>query len=396
MRSVAPSIGGRLARAWRMLGLAVLLAGASPAPAEPTFESLADAKALAVVPTRPEIGRGLAHSQPHDLAASVRAREQCQVTAAAGELCEVVRLNDQRITTGAEIRARVPKEPHPLFLWRYRGDRNVVYLAGSIHILKPSLYPLPQQLDDAFQRSDYLVLEVNVASFDLEEMQRRTMAHARLPDQQTLADVLPAPLHQRLDRHLGAFGMTAAMLSRAKPAMVMNHVVVSRLLTLGYLPDSGLESHFLSRRSGQEILELESLDAQLELLFDQPLATQIQLLAETLDMEAGIEPLLAGLLVAWLSGNDAEFLELFKAQSGDSPLSRDFTRKLLDERNHTMAERIRGYLTDDSAEPASYFVLVGAAHLVGDQGIVQLLARHGIHGERVLSNERIGTTEETP
>lgn len=369
----------------------LLLAGASAALAQPAYESLPQNKALAVSPTRPDTVIGLAYGEASELVASVQAQERCQAAADPGEVCELVRLNGQQVTTGAEILARVPREPHPLFLWRYQRGATVVYLAGSIHILKPTLYPLPAPLVQAFDRADYLVLEVDVSALGQDEILRRTRAHAELPGQQTLADVLPAPLYQRLSRHLAHFGFDIAMLRRAKPAMAMNHVVVSRLLTLGYLPDSGLESYFSSRRTaGQRTLQLETLEAQLELLFDQPMATQVQLLAETLEMEGGIEPMLAEMLVAWLAGDDAGFLEQFKAQSGDSPASRAFLRQLLDERNADMADAIAGYLQAAPGDaPRTYFVLVGAAHLVGPQGIVELLAADGIEGQRVMSTDRI-------
>lgn len=374
-------------RGW-LLGL--LLAGAGAAAAPPAYDALPQAKALAVVPGDPAAATGLVHSQPHELAASVLALEQCQRQAPAGRQCEVVRLNDQHITTGAQILARVPDERHPLFLWRYRRGATVVYLAGSIHILKPSLYPLPAQLEAAFRSADYLVLEVDVTALADDDIQRRTLDYARLPHGQTLGDVLPEPLLRRLDRHLANFGLSSAMLQQVKPALVMNQVVVSRLLTLGYLPDSGLENHFIAQRRHQRVLELETIDQQLALLFGQPMPTQVQLLAETLDVEDEIEPILADMLVAWLSGDDAAFLELFKAQSGDSPEARAFVRQLLDERNDDMAQAVLGYLEGGpDGEPATYFVLVGAAHLVGERGIVALLANEGIEGERIHSDEQI-------
>ncbi len=373
-----------------VLGALLTGAAAAAAAAVPDFDALADNKALAVSPLRPDTVRAVADSQPHALAASVQARELCQRQADPGEACEVVRLNDERITSGAEIRSRVPQTPHPLFLWRLERNGNVVYLAGSIHILKPSLYPLAPQLDAAFQQSDFLVLEVDVASMDPQEIQQRTRAYALLDDGQTLRGVLPGHIYQKLAAHLVDYGMTPYMLDRAKPALVMNQIVVSRLLALGYLPDSGLENHFLARRGGREVLELESLDAQLELLFNQPLATQVELLEETLDVADEIEPLLAGMLVAWLSGDDEQFMAQFRAQSGDSELSRAFTRKLLEERNHTMAAGIRRLLDAASPDrPRTYFVLVGAAHLAGEEGIVPLLAAQGITATRVRSNDRI-------
>lgn len=374
-----------------LTALLCLLAAGVPASAaaQPAYETLPGAKALAVAPSRPDTVRAVSHGQPNELAASITAREACQAKAGPGEACEIVRLNDERVTTGQEIRSRVPETAHPLFLWRFHQDDRQVYLAGSIHILKPSLYPLPAQMDAAFDLSDTLVLEVDMASIPPAELQRRSLAYAMLEPPRTLREVVPETLYERLRTHLAAYGSAPEQLAGAKPAMVMNQIVVSRLLALGYLPDSGLESYFLARRSDQNVLELESLDEQLDLLFNQPMATQVELLAETLDMEDDIEPVLAGMLVAWLSGDDARFLDLFAAQSGDSPAAEAFTRQLLDDRNEDMAAGIRELL-QDAGGPHSYFVLVGAAHLVGERGIVRLLARDGIHGQRIMSDTDIG------
>lgn len=383
-----------------LFGAALIAFAMAPGPArasastagllEDPYESLAASKALAVAPSRPDSVRAVTQGQPNDLAASIGARERCQASAGTNEPCEIVRLNDEWITTGREIRSRVPEGPHPLFLWRYqRGDRTV-YVAGSIHILKPSLYPLPAPLEAAFEQSDSLVLEVDLASLAPGELQQRSLAYALLPPPQTLRDVLPDDLYQRLGTHLAAYGSSPEVVANAKPAMVMNQIVVSRLLTLGYLPDSGLESYFLERRGQRLVLALETLDEQLDLLFNQPLPTQLELLTETLDMEAQIEPLLAGMLVAWLSGDQATFLEMFTAQSGDSAAAQAFSRQLLDERNHRMADGIRRFLEDPGGNAHTYFVLVGAAHLVGDQGIVRLLARTGLHGEQIRSDTVIG------
>lgn len=383
---------GRSATSLARWAAATLLTAAS-VWADPAFDTLPDAKALAVLPGQPEV-TGLAHSQPHDLAASLQARASCEAAASGVETpatgaqrCEIVRLNDVAVTSGRDIRAQVP-DTHPLFLWRYTHGRNTVFLAGSIHILKPSLYPLPAQFDLAFDSADHLVLEVHTAALSPADLQQRTLAHALLPDDQTLDQVVPQDLYRRLDERLAVYGTSTQMVNRAKPALVMNQLVLSRLMALGYEPDSGAESYFLARRRHQQIHELESVEAQLALLFDQPLATQVELLKDTLDLEPDIEPLLAGLMVAWLSGDDARLLALFEAQTGDSPEARAFNRALLDDRNHTMAAGIRRYL--ESATGGTYFVLVGAAHLVGDPGIVALLERQGVRGERIHSTDRIG------
>ena len=115
------------------------------------------------------------------------------------------------------------------------------------------------------------------------------------------------------------------------------------------------------------------------------MAMQVQLLEDTLDQEAQFEPLLAGMLRAWLAGADDEFLALFEQQAGESELAREFNRMLLDERNIGMAESIAGYLQGTG----TYFVLVGAAHFVGDNGIISLLERKDINGSRILSDAKL-------
>jgi len=110
---------------------------------------------------------------------------------------------------------------------------------------------------------------------------------------------------------------------------------------------------------------------------------QIQLLADTLDQEMEIEPVLTGLLIAWLSGDDAALAELFEAQAGDSELVRGFNEQLLDQRNVQMVERIEKLITSGKGD---YFILVGAAHHLGENGIPALLRERGINGRRMTSD----------
>lgn len=368
---------------WLLVALALIGPdAAADTPAD--YETLRGRKALAQLPGDSARIYGIAHSQPTDLAASRSAMASCEAERSDTKArCEVTRLNDEAITSGQQIRAQVGSEPHPLYLWRYQSETATVFLAGSIHVLKPSLYPLPPQLDEAFSQADYLVLEVDTERMSSPDLQAQSLRFALLPGQQTLSDVLPAPLYERLNVHLMAYGMSARTIGRAKPAVVMNELVLARLTALGYLSDYGLEQHFRARLGTRQILELESIESQLSLLFDQPMALQIQLLIDTLDQEYLIEPLLTDMLIAWLSGNDQRFLDLFEQQAGDSNLAIAFNRQLLGERNVGMANKVRDYLQGQG----TYFVLAGAAHFIGPEGIVALLAQQEIHGHRVMSDE---------
>ena len=347
------------------------------------YAALPGKKAMAVAPDDATV-TGIAHSQAQDLAASQMALAQCEQanTRASGRACELVRLNDEQIRTGRDILDAVPTTPHPLYLWRYQSDSATVYLAGSIHMLKSSLYPLAKQLQAAFDSSTHLVLEVDSTALTTQDMQMKVMKAGLLPSGQTLRGVLAQPLHERLEARLQSYGIDIAAVQRMNPAMVMNQLVLLRLMALGYDAALGMEQHFTALLGDRQILELESVDQQLEMLFGQPIETQIQLLRDALDQELDVEPIMADMITAWLSGADQRFLDLFSEQAGDSELAKAFNKQLLDDRNQGMAQKVQSYLE----ATGTYFVLIGAAHFIGDNGIVAILGRQQIEGTRVMSD----------
>ncbi len=347
------------------------------------YAALPGKKAMAVAPGDATV-TGIAHSQAQDLAASQMALAQCEQanTRTTGRACELVRLNDEQIRTGRDILDAVPTTPHPLYLWRYQSDSATVYLAGSIHMLKSSLYPLAEQLQAAFDSSTHLVLEVDSTALTTQDMQMKVMKAGLLPSGQTLRGVLAQPLHERLEARLQSYGIDIAAVQRMNPAMVMNQLVLLRLMALGYDAALGMEQHFTALLGDRQILELESVDQQLEMLFGQPIETQIQLLRDALDQELDVEPIMADMITAWLSGADQRFLDLFSEQAGDSELAKAFNKQLLDDRNQGMAQKVQSYLE----ATGTYFVLIGAAHFIGDNGIVAILGRQQIEGTRVMSD----------
>ncbi len=353
------------------------------------YAALPGKKAMAVAPDDATV-TGIAHSQAQDLAASQMALAQCEQanTRTTGRACELVRLNDEQIRTGRDILDAVPTTPHPLYLWRYQSDSATVYLAGSIHMLKSSLYPLAEQLQAAFDSSTHLVLEVDSTALTTQDMQMKVMKAGLLPSGQTLRGVLARPLHERLEARLQSYGIDIAAVQRMNPAMVMNQLVLLRLMALGYDAALGMEQHFTALLGDRQILELESVDQQLEMLFGQPIETQIQLLRDALDQELDVEPIMADMITAWLSGADQRFLDLFSEQAGDSELAKAFNKQLLDDRNQGMAEKVQSYLE----ATGTYFVLIGAAHFIGDNGIVAILGRQQIEGTRVMSDSTTQTT----
>ncbi len=294
-------------------------------------------------------------------------------------------LDQKPLTTVAEMLQAVPQDAHPLFLWRYQHNNATVYLAGSVHILKSGLYPLPTQYQSAFEAADNLVLEVDMTAFTPAQLQAKTMQYALLGNNQQLPDVLDQETFHALNTVTAQYGLPLAQLGAFKPGFITQQLAVLALMSVGYDPSQGVETYFTQQAGDKQLMALETLDFQLDLLLNQPLETQIAMVQDTLAQMDQFEPFTAELVIAWLSGDDAGFYQAFEAQSGASQAAQDFMHELLDKRNIGMAEQIASYLNSDE----TYFVVAGAAHYIGENSIIDLLKNKGFTGTRIYSNQAI-------
>lgn len=342
-------------------------------------------KAMASTIGQPRAPAYTSANQSNELAAANEALASCQQQAPQAQNCELIWLNNQALTTGASLRARATGKPHPLFLWRFIKGNSTLYLAGSVHLLKPSTYPLPEQLELAFAQSNTLVLEVNLNSLSPAALQEAFAQRALLTDGSKLSQHLPAALNTQLTSQLSRYGINLQSLSKLKPAAVTQQLVMLRLLTLGYPSNSGVEQHFLGKLNGRRVQGLETIEEQLDLLLNQPMPVQIAMLQTTLDQMDLADQQMSSMVHAWLTGNDEQILAEFKTQAGSSAAAKQFYEQLLDRRNVKMASKIQQLLE----VPGTHMVLIGAAHYPGHNGIVNLLSKRGLNGERIWSNQQV-------
>ncbi len=366
-----------------LLSFCLALSSMATHAAEPaTYTTLPAYKARAVFNGQDTIAY-TASSQPNKLAASTAVLAECTTahpnqTNANGR-CELTHSDDRKISTTSDIRAGVDAQPHPLFLWKYTSPSATVYLAGSIHVLKPGLYPLPQPFMDAFDTADYLVLEVDPNSLTPQEMQFKVMQYGLLEDEQSLNSVLDPKLYAQLATVTQQYGLPIEQLNQFKPAFITQQLAVLALMSAGYDPTQGVEMHFIAQAGERDILQLESIDFQLDLLMNQPLNVQTKIVEEMIEQMDDFEPLTATLITAWLNGDDDTFEETFAEQAGSSEETREFTRQLMDQRNVGMADKIAAYLKTNG----TYFVVIGAGHYVGPNNIIDLLSAKQLSGERM-------------
>ena len=266
-----------------------------------------------------------------------------------------------------------------VFLWEAKSARNSVYILGSIHLAKPSLYPLDKRIEGAFKGSDALVVEVNIEAFDPITLQQVFMERGIYSDGSTLEDHLSKKTFKMVSDKLGGSGLGLGPMAVFKPWFLSITLATLELLKLGFDPEYGVDKHFLRKAKGKRILELESLEYQLG-LFDGFTDKQQDLLlfSTLLDLKI-IEKEMNNLIKAWENGNADKVEEILMKGLDEHPEILPIIEKIFYERNRNMVLKIEGYLgTDDT-----YFVVVGAGHLVGEKGIIQLLKKKGYSLEQL-------------
>ena len=263
------------------------------------------------------------------------------------------------------------RDPSSTLLWKINGKHSRVYLFGSIHVGRPDFYPLPKVIDSAYRNASYVVFEVDPNSLADPSVATDLQTRGVLPEGQTLNDVVSKQVVDDLASTLTGMGLPAASFMRFQPWFITIVLSNLQMLSLGYVPDQGIEMHLLGEKSKQsQILELESLQQQIGFL--QKLNGEAFLAYTLQDFNEGKEKI-PQMINAWRCADQGALKDLIFEEldtAADDPEMKKLMDMLFFERDKHMAKVIRGYLENGEGD---YFVTVGAGHLIGDGSIVDIL-----------------------
>jgi hypothetical protein len=296
---------------------------------------------------------------------------------AAGPLASSEYAASQHVPGPAPVAAR-----HHGGLYRISGHGRVAYLFGTVHVGDRSFYPLAPDAERALGAADHVVVELDTRADD--DFLRALDKYGRYAPGDDIARHISPDTLEGLRAALHLEGVSMASMARFKPWLLANLLLSMTLERQGYHRSQGVDSALLAQaqRRGTRVVQLESADFQLA-LFDSMNAIEAErYLRETLGglRDGSIVRQARRAIEAWRSG-DAAALDavLLEATAGGSETA-DFTRrKLLGRRNPDMANRIDQLM----GEGGVLFVGVGLLHLLGDNGLPQLLAQRGYLVERV-------------
>jgi uncharacterized protein YbaP (TraB family) len=263
--------------------------------------------------------------------------------------------------------------------WRLAGrNGGEVALLGSIHVLRDSDYPLPPMVDKLYAGADDLVMELDLDDLDASVLQSGLLTAAMLPPGKTLRDVLSPEVYQLTERHVAEIGLPAASLERVEPWFISIVVLDEGLRRQGFRADLGLEQYVLgkARKDRKAITGLESLQTQVAIFDGLAPREQQALLEQTLREIETADGTLDELADAWRAGKLEELTGQLIGEFDDFP---GLYAALITDRNGRWVPEIERLLGDGHR----HLVIVGAVHLVGKDGVIEMLRARGHRIERV-------------
>jgi uncharacterized protein len=263
------------------------------------------------------------------------------------------------------------------FLWRVNSDQNRLYILGSIHLLKKETYPLKKSIEDAFEQTKKLVLEIDLSSANSQKIQQLMLQKSISTDGTMLHQSVSDETYQAVAKRAKELDIDIRVLSPFKPWVIAMTMAAIKLQQLGFDPSLGVDRHLAERakQTDKPTAGLETAEFQLD-LFDRFSAKEQELLLrQSMDEMDHVERNVTAIVQAWKSGDVGAVERHLLVGMRDYP---EIHRKVIDDRNQRWLPQIENLLSRGE----NALIVVGAAHLVGKNGIIELLKDRGYRVEQ--------------
>lgn len=302
--------------------------------------------------------------------------------------------SDQPSTdTSAATTDKPAKPSFPLFLWKGTREGQTVYLLGTIHVAKPSFYPLPKEIENALKESSTLFVEADITKLEPAKVLESLKQQGAYRPPETLSKSISPQTKAILNDYLSWAGEPISIYDGWKPWVVAQILSSGALRRAGFKGELGIDAHLLkeAHATGKKIVPLESIESQLKLIegFDKP--TQEKMLAADCISLKNMGDELTKISNAWYKGDLDSLSKVIDETLGAQPEFKEAKDKLLDARNLSMAESLEKLM------PASgtCLVAVGSAHLAGKSGLLEIFKANGFDVKQVCTDKLTQRTEAT-
>lgn len=265
-------------------------------------------------------------------------------------------------------------------LWRISSENGSLegYLVGSVHVMKKDAYPLDSVFAEAFSEADVLAVEANQDSMQA-KAQSLVRQLALYPPGQTLKSELPDSTYGMLQERAKTVGLKLGRMQRMEPWMMSIMIPARQMKKAGYSPEQGIDRHFFDKAKSADkaIVALETPEEQMRFFDGFPPEKQETFLRHSLDEADRTVENIDKMVRYWKTGNSTGIETIMIDQMrADTPA---LYETLIVERNENWTSRLTEMLNGDRRP----MVVVGAGHLVGDDGLIKTLEAKGYQLEQL-------------
>jgi len=263
-------------------------------------------------------------------------------------------------------------------MWKAPSPSATVYLVGSIHVGDSSMYPLSKEVESAFAAAKVLAVEINIKNADEAKMIGLVQKYGVYTDDDVLAKHLSKETQAALDEYCTRHNVPRMGMEKLKPWLVAISIAQMAWQQAGEDPSLGIDMHFLNEsKPPQRIDELETIESQFSIFAEATEEEQQSMLASILKQGDKMKDLITRMQTAYISGDPGSLEKIMQEQNDVG--SKSLEKKFVDDRNVAMTGKMEEYLK--GKDPA--FVVVGAAHIIGDKGIAKQLRDKGYKVKQV-------------
>ncbi len=257
-------------------------------------------------------------------------------------------------------------------VWVVNSPKANVYLAGSFHMLRASDHPLPAEFFSAYQNSGRIIFELPPGDMEKPENTEKFMRAAIYSDGTTLKEHITSEAYSKTENFCRERNYSLEQYKFFKPTMLVMMLTVLEMNRIGADPQKGVD-HFFKEKAlsdGKSTGSLETVEEQISLLASIDANVGNDQVLEAIDELKQIDDKLTELLAAWRKGEETKMEQLYIQNLKTYP---KLHQTIIVDRNNKWMKDIEGYLQGS----VNTMVVVGAAHLAGADGLINLLRKRG-------------------
>ncbi|VUD53741.1 hypothetical protein TDB9533_01895 [Thalassocella blandensis] len=264
-------------------------------------------------------------------------------------------------------------------VWKVSKNGHHVYLGGTFHMLAKSDYPLPKAFEKAYKDASTLLFETDIQALQSPKYQMQLMNAMTLRDGSTIKDKLSPKTFAKLQAFFDERNIPAATFNYLTPTGVALTIAVMEYQRLGMNPESGVDQYYSNKAKadGKSLDQLNTPEEQISFIANLGKGQEDEMIMQTLSDIELLSSMLGDLKAAWRTGDLTTLNKDYLA-----PIQKEFPdayQELFVDRNNSWLPKVLELLKDEDTE----FVLVGAVHMAGEEGLIEQLKRSGCKIEQM-------------